>query len=127
MPEPIPDSLLSLAELLLEAQLKAVRGARRATTASAASPATGARRRGAPRSGHSQLDVVFNILRAEGQPLHISEILARAAAAGSVLERESVVSALTKRIQHADRFVRTAPNTFALRPEVLTSTPSAPP
>ena len=126
MPESIPDSLLSLAELLLEAQLKAVRDARRSAIASMASPTAGPRRRGAPRSGNSQLDVVFNILKVAGQPVHISEILARAAAAGSVLERESIVSALTKRIQRADRFIRTAPNTFALRPEALAPTPSVP-
>ena len=115
MADPIPDSLLSLAELLLEAQLKAVRTARRPSSpAPEAGVATG-RRRGAPRSGTSQLDVVYDILRAARGPLHIGEIIRRAAAAGAVLDRESVVSALTKRIQRADRFRRTAPNTFALR------------
>lgn len=117
MPEPIPDSFLSLAELLLEAQLKAVRRVRRPSSSTAEGTAETPGRRGAPRSGTSQLDTVYDILKAARGPLHISEIIARAAAAGSVLDRESVVSALTKRIQRADRFRRTAPNTFALRPE----------
>ena len=110
MADPIPESLLSLSELLLEAQLKAIRRVRQSGPSGAATP----RRRGAPRSGNSQLDTVYNILRAAGKPLHISEIIAQAAAAGSPLERDSVVSALSKRIAHSDRFRRTAPNTFAL-------------
>lgn len=117
MADPIPDSLLSLAELLLDAQLKAVRKVRHRPSSTPDGGVAAPRRRGAPRSGTSQLDVVFAILKAAGQPLHIAEIIARAAAAGPVLDRESVVSALTKRIQRADRFRRTAPNTFALRPE----------
>jgi hypothetical protein len=111
MVDPIPESLLSLSEILLEAQLKAIRRVRHSGSSAVA---TSPRRRGAPRSGNSQLDIVYNILRAAGHPLHISEIIARAAAAGSPLERDSVVSALSKRIAHSDRFRRTAPNTFAL-------------
>jgi len=53
----------------------------------------------------------FSILLLQYPP---SEIVARATAAGFALDRDSVVSALTKRIQHSDRFRRTAPNTFAL-------------
>jgi hypothetical protein len=60
------------------------------------------------------LDIVYNLLKSAGGPLHISEIVARGAVAGFALDRDSVVSALTKRIQHSDRFRRTAPNTFAL-------------
>jgi len=114
MPDPIPDSLLSLAELLLEAQLKAVRKVRQSPAPAGVADRPPLRRRGAPRSGNSQLDIVYNLLKAAMGPLHISEIVARAATAGFALDRDSVVSALTKRIQHSDRFRRTAPNTFAL-------------
>ena len=114
MPDPIPDSLLSLAELLLEAQIKAIRKVRQSSVSPSVTGCAPPRRRGAPRSGNSQLDVVYNILKPANEPLHISEIVARAAAAGFALDRDSVVSALTKRIQHSDRFRRTAPNTFAL-------------
>jgi hypothetical protein len=126
MPDPIPDHLLSLAELLLDAQIKAVRAVRKSLARSGGeSPAT-PRRRGAPRSGNSQLDAVYNILAAAAGPLHISEIITRAAAAGKTLDRDSVVSALTKRIQHADRFRRTAPNTFALIQPPLPTTTNPP-
>jgi hypothetical protein len=117
--DPIPDSLLSLTELLLEAQLKVVRRVRRHPAASEEEGAAAkGKRRGAPRSGRSQLDVVFAILRETRQPLHITEIISRAKAAGFALDRESIVSALTKRILREDRFMRTAPNTFALRPRI---------
>jgi hypothetical protein len=114
MSDPIPDSLLSLTELLLEAQIKAIRKVRQASSLPGAPGVATPRRRGAPRRGNSQLDVVYNLLKSAKGPLHISEIVARGAAAGFALDRDSVVSALTKRIQHADRFRRTAPNTFAL-------------
>ena len=114
MSDPIPDSLLSLTELLLEAQIKAIRKVRQASSHPGAPGVATPRRRGAPRRGNSQLDVVYNILQSAKGPLHISEIVARGAAAGFALDRDSVVSALTKRIQHSDRFRRTAPNTFAL-------------
>jgi hypothetical protein len=114
MSDPIQDSLLSLAELLLEAQIKAIRKVRQSTASPGVAGSTAPRRRGAPRTGKSQLDIVYNVLKSAKGPLHISEIVARATAAGFGLDRDSVVSALTKRIQHSDRFRRTAPNTFAL-------------
>ena len=114
MSDPIPDSLLSLTELLLEAQIKAIRKVRQSSSPPGAPGVATPRRRGAPRKGNSQLDIVYNLLKSAKGPLHISEIVARGAAAGFALDRDSVVSALTKRIQHSDRFRRTAPNTFAL-------------
>ena len=36
---------------------------------------------------------------------------------GVELDRELVVSAMSKRVARQDRFMRTAPNTFALIPE----------
>lgn len=120
MPDPIPDALLDLTEVLLSAQLKAIRRLREPSPGSldsvrsTVSGGTSPRRRGAPRSGTSQLDTVYNLLKAAGKPLHISEIVAQSIAAGLPLDRDSVVSALSKRIAHSDRFRRTAPNTFAL-------------
>ena len=114
MSDPIPDSLLSLAELLLDAQIKVIRKVRQSTASPDVAGSATPRRRGAPRTGKSQLDIVYNVLKSAKGPLHISEIVARSTAAGFALDRDSVVSALTKRIQHSDRFRRTAPNTFAL-------------
>lgn len=93
----------------LEAQLRALRSLDPAS-APADSP-----RRGRPPSGRSQVDVVYDILRSADSPLHIDDILRAAARKHKTLDRESVVSAITKYVQKQQRFVRTAPNTFAIR------------
>jgi hypothetical protein len=56
-----------------------------------------------------------DILRsAAPAPLHISELIERIQARfGVAIDRESLVSALSKRVARKDRFSRTAPNTFA--------------
>jgi HB1, ASXL, restriction endonuclease HTH domain len=65
----------------------------------------------------SNIQIVENVLAAAGRPLHVSEIIAAAQNDfGVVLERDSVSSALVKQIRKGTRFVRTAPNTFGLRP-----------
>ena len=49
------------------------------------------------------------------QPLHVSDIIARIATRfGVTVDRESLVSALTKRVVRGDAFVRTGKNTFTL-------------
>lgn len=115
-PPPNPSvDLLDLVEALLESQLKAVRALRKQS----ANPPEPAPVHGmaSPRKGRSsQISVVVDILKAASTPLHINEILARAKAQGFNFDRESLVSALTKRVQRADRFARPAPNTFALLP-----------
>jgi hypothetical protein len=64
----------------------------------------------------SIIDLVEQILKDAGRPLHISEIIEIAAKDHDVkLERDSVVSFLIKRIKAGKVFSRTAPNTFALR------------
>jgi DNA-directed RNA polymerase delta subunit len=66
----------------------------------------------------SQLGIVFNILTEAGRPLHVSEIIADAEKMFDVtLERESLVSALSKKVMKEDRFIRTGKNTFALKEE----------
>jgi DNA-directed RNA polymerase delta subunit len=64
----------------------------------------------------SQIDITFDILSAAGKPLHISQIIADAEKTfGVKVERESLVSALSKKVMKEDRFVRTGKNTFALK------------
>jgi hypothetical protein len=64
----------------------------------------------------SNMDIVFNILNANETPLHISQIIADAEKTFSVkLERESLVSALSKKVMKGERFIRTGKNTFALK------------
>ena len=113
-PDPIRETILSTVEACLDAQLRAVRKLRSTSSAdSSAAPSAEAR----TRKGRSQLDMAFDILQEAGYPLHISELLERIQARfAQQLDRESLVSALTKRVVRADRFVRTQKNTFGLRP-----------
>ncbi len=63
----------------------------------------------------SQMDIVYDILTRAASPLHVDEIIERANAQfGRSLDKESVVSALAKRIKRHDRFIKTGPNTYAL-------------
>lgn len=67
------------------------------------------------RKGMSQVDMAYDILRRRGQPLHVSEIIDRIEAVhGQRLDRESLVSALVKKVQRKDRFTRTDKNVFGL-------------
>lgn len=66
----------------------------------------------------SQLDLVEEVLGRAGSALHIDEILQRIQKAHGVgLDRESIVSALSKKIHRGERFTRTGKNTFALLTE----------
>jgi predicted transcriptional regulator len=64
----------------------------------------------------SKLDIVADILASANQPLHISEIIRIAQQEYQTeMERDSIVSALVKKVKAGRRFVRVAPNTFALK------------
>jgi hypothetical protein len=66
--------------------------------------------------GMSQVSMVYDILARASRPLHVSEILKRVEQAHGVpLDRESIVSALTKKLARDPRLVRTDKNTFHLR------------
>ena len=112
--DPIRETILETVEARLDAQLRAVRKLRNAssTDSSPGSPSAGAKNA----KGRSQLDMAFDILNDAGHPLHIGELLERIHTRfGQRVDRESLVSALTKRVLRADRFVRTEKNTFGLR------------
>jgi predicted transcriptional regulator len=101
-------AVLTAVEVGLEAQLRAVR---RLLHAEGEDPDKSLRRQ-----SRSQVDIVEDILRKAGTPLHISEILARAQKNfGLSLDRESVVSALTKKVRKGDRFERSDRNVFTLK------------
>ncbi|HAM49742.1 MAG TPA: hypothetical protein DCP92_03265 [Nitrospiraceae bacterium] len=103
----IPEYLLELHESLLLAQLRAVRQLRpdKAKT----------RKVAAALKGMSNIDMTLDILRRVQRPLHVSEIISQVKAVHSVtLDRESLVSALVKKLNHLQGFTRTAPNTFML-------------
>jgi hypothetical protein len=103
--DPIEQAVLNAFEIALEAQLRAIR---RAKSATATEPAREKRT--------SQLDMVQDVLRRAGKPLHISEILERVEKLhGRSLDRESVVSSLVKKIARGERFIRTDKNVFTLK------------
>jgi DNA-directed RNA polymerase delta subunit len=101
----IRDVILESMVVSLEAQLRALKRLR------------GSAEEEEPREkSMSQIDITFDILSAAGEPLHISQIIADAEKTfGVILERESLVSALSKKVMKEDRFVRTGKNTFALK------------
>ena len=104
------DTLLEVIEGSLDAQLRAVRRLR-------AAPARGKAgrlgRKGVEK-GMSQVDMAYDILLGSG-PLHVNELLqAIKSRFGVEVDRESLVSALSKRIARADRFERTERNTFGV-------------
>ncbi len=103
----IRDAVLDVLIISLEAQLHALRRLRREP------PEEKPKRR---RVGLSQVDLVEDILHVAGESLHINDIIDRVEQAHGVrIDRESIVSALTKKVQRGDRFVRTGKNTFALK------------
>ena len=64
----------------------------------------------------SNLIIVEDILQNSGQPLHISKIIEIAQKDYNLaLERDSIVSALIKKINAGKIFIRVAPNTFGLK------------
>ena len=109
MDDDIKESILSIIEASLEAQLRAVRRLRKDHPAPA---------KPRPRKGLSQVDMAFDILKKVRSPLHISEILERIQSQFEVsIDRESLVSSLSKKVARGDRFLRPQKNTFSLRPE----------
>jgi hypothetical protein len=69
-----------------------------------------------PKKRTSNIEIVNNILRIAGRPLHVSEILKLAERDFQVvLDRDSIVSAILKKVNAGKSFIRTAPNTFALK------------
>jgi hypothetical protein len=102
------DEVLQAFELALETQLRAVRRLR------------GRRVRAKRTQGLSQVDMAFSVLRRVKAPLHIDDLIVAIAQAHSVQPvRDSLVSALSKKVVAGDRFEKPAPNTFALRPDAL--------
>jgi len=109
MPNNFRDDFIEIFEAVSKAQLHALRRLRKGTPQALRGDAA------EPAKGISQVDMVYNILTNAPRPLHISEILTRVAQRYQTpLDRESIVSALAKRVARRDRFARTGPNTFSL-------------
>jgi hypothetical protein len=111
MDENLRDTLLEVIESSLEAQLRAIRRLRTPISGSRQVLAGAAKPRN---EGMSQIDMAYDIL-SSGQSLHIKEILAAISTRFHTdVDRESLVSALSKRVARGDRFQRVGRNTFSL-------------
>ncbi len=106
MPKEISKELMELFEALLRAQLNTIRQLRKEA---------GMEEKPTKEKRKSQVDIVYDILKSSQQPMHIDVIIAQAKKLYDIhMDKESIVSALSKRIKRQDRFIKTAPNTFAL-------------
>jgi hypothetical protein len=104
MEDKIPESLLNLYESMLSAQLRVVKQLK------SPKPAKTQREGG---KGMSNMAMAIDILRQARKPLHISEILSQIKNKHKIsLDRESLVSALVKKVHRHQGLNRTAPNTF---------------
>jgi hypothetical protein len=102
----IPDYLLEMQESLLLAQLRAVRQLR---------PSKLKGLKVGARKGMSNMDMAIDILTRARRPLHVSKIISEVKTVhGASLNRESIVSALVKKLHRLPGLSRTAPNTFAI-------------
>jgi hypothetical protein len=107
MTKKISEELLNMQEALLRAQLNVIRQLRKeAGLQKIEQPTT---------ISMSQMEMVYDILKESRKPLHVRDIINAAKTKFDVqLDRESIVSALAKRVKRQDRFMKTGPNTFAL-------------
>jgi hypothetical protein len=102
--EDIRDIIIDSMVVSLEAQVRALKKLR------------GDNERVPREKSKSQVDMVVDILNKTGKPLHISDIITAIEKKFEVrLERESLVSSLSKKVMKGTQFVRTGKNTFALK------------
>ena len=65
----------------------------------------------------SKIDVIEKILKKAGHPLHISEIIKNAQSDFNIiLDRDSTVSAIIKKVKANQDFIKTGSSTFAWVP-----------
>jgi hypothetical protein len=106
MESKIPEWFLSFYESLFSAQLRTVRQLK------SPKPKKAQRIKG---KGMSNMYMAIDILRRAQRPLHISEVITQVNAKyGVSLDRESLVSALVKKVHRHQGLSRSAPNTFEI-------------
>src|SRR5512139_1094897 len=109
MESKIPEWFLSFYESLFSAQLRTLRQLK--------SPKP-KRVKGRASKGMSNMDMAIDILRRSHEPLHISEIIAQVKSKhGVTLDRESLVSALVKKVHRRQGLSCTALITFQIKTE----------
>ena len=110
MESKIPKWFLSFQESLFSAQLRVIRQLK--------SPKPPKPKGLKEHNGMSNMDMAIDILRRAQHPLHVTEIITQVKAKHGVdLDRESLVSALVKKVHRHQGLIRTAPNTFQIEAE----------
>lgn len=105
----IPEWFLSFYESLFLSQLRTVRQLK------SPKPKKAKRKEG---KSMSNMEMSMDILQRAQRPLHVSEIIAQVKTKyGVTLDRESLVSALVKKVHRRQGLLRTAPNTFQIETE----------
>ena len=98
MNDDLKDLILNTFEASLDAQLRAVRRLRKGPSPGPLTP---------PRQRLSQVDMALDILKKARAPLHVSLLLERIQTQfGVTVDRESLVSSLSKKVARGDRFLR---------------------
>ncbi len=109
MESKIPEWFLSFYESLFLAQLRTVRQFKSLKAKKIKRTDDGSM---------SNMNMTIDILRRAPRPLHISEIITQVKAKyGVTLDRESLVSALVKKVHRRQGLSRSAPNTFTIEAE----------
>jgi hypothetical protein len=109
MESKVPEWFLSFYESLFVAQLRTVRQLK------SPRPKKAKRRED---KGMSNMNMAIDILQRAQRPLHISEVIAQVKTKyGVTLDRESLVSALVKKVHRRQGLSRPAPNTFEIEAE----------
>jgi len=109
MESKIPEWFLSFHESLFLSQLRIVRQLKSSKPKKA---------KGKEDKSMSNMDMAIDILQRAQKPLHISEIITQVKAKyGVTLDRESLVSALVKKVHRRQGLSRSAPNTFEIEVE----------
>jgi len=107
MVKQLSEELLNLFESLLRAQLNTIKQLRKA--AGHVEPEEPKEKR------MSHMDMVYDILLSAQRPLHVDTIITMMEAKFNIkVDKESLVSALLKRVRRHDRFVKLGPNLFGL-------------
>jgi hypothetical protein len=102
----IKQVILETIEASLDAQLRAVRRLKSGQET---------KKPGRPKKSWSQLDMAYDVIHKAQTPLHVSEIVDRIERIhGQRVDRDSLVSALSKKVRRGVRFVRTDKNVFGL-------------
>ena len=109
----VADEILDITESLLKGQLAAIENLRRGKEPPGSKPG-----REANQKRKSQISIVYEVLKKAGRPLHVNDLIELVKEQqGVVLDRDSLVSAITKKVKRGEVFVRTGRNTFGLREE----------